>query len=115
MEAWNYFKAGYDYTMGASDIAKLSASSERHKIMGTEEELLKSYFSTPRHDEFAKKLTNSEILAHITKMSQVKVGSKKLGAALKKCGFTQILERRNGNKNPDRLYLVDFVNLSVTQ
>jgi len=106
IEAWKYYERGYDWRMSSKDIEILAKSSEKHRVTEPEEELLHAYFDKPVDSYFAKKLTNSEILSYLKRISQTNMNSKRLGAALKSGGFEQKSEKRNGKTQ--RLWLIDY-------
>lgn len=108
IEAWKAYKAGYNFEMDSSDIANLSSSSEQHKIIDAEFEILFSHFTVPTNEISCKKWTNTEIISYIKRTLQVQVSPKKLGAALKKLGFQQKGERRGDNQA--RVWLIDTKN-----
>lgn len=94
--AWKYYLNGYDYHMGKSDIETLSASSERHKMVDAEEELINAYFATG--GGLVHKLTNTEIMVYLKSQTQINCSSKRIGMALKNMGFIQEVIRINSNK-----------------
>jgi predicted P-loop ATPase len=109
--AWNCYKAGYDYKMDAKNIADLSLSSEKHKIVDTEDDLINAYFNVPKSEMYCKLWTNTEVMAYLKQVTQINCSPKKLGMALKKYGFDQKIERRNGQMA--RTWIIEIKNTSV--
>jgi hypothetical protein len=106
IECWKLYEALYEWRMSHTDIQLLLQSTEKHNTAESESELLHAYFTRPASTAFAKKLTNSEILAYLKKESGLNISSKKLGMVLKAAKFEQVSECKNGVTQ--RLYYVEF-------
>lgn len=108
IEIWQLWESGYEWEMSFADIEALLSSSERHNIISSEAELLHAYFTKPTSTVFAKKLTNSEILAYLKRETGAVLSAKRLGNVLKGSGFEQVRVKKNGETQ--RMYYVDFTN-----
>lgn len=106
IECWSLYESGYEWRMSHNDIQLLLQSTEKHNTAESESELLHAYFTKPASLAFAKKLTNSEILAYLKKETNLNITVKKLGMVLKAAKFEQVVEKKNGIAQ--RLYYVEF-------
>lgn len=102
--AWKYYLQGYSYHMSKEDVQTLSASSERHKMVDAEEELIQSFFA--KEGGAIHKLTNTEILVYLKSQTQINCSQKRLGMALRNLGFEQSTTRIGPNKFARQWHIV---------
>jgi hypothetical protein len=106
IELWKMYEDGFEYQLSHEDIKILAGSTEKHNTTEIESELFHAYFNKPSTITFAKKLTNSEILAYLKKETNTAMSGKKLGMVLKAAKIEQVVEKRNGVAQ--RLYYIEY-------
>ena len=109
VQAYREIQKGFDYSLTKKEIKLLNDSTSEFEQVDQVEELFQLYFSDDSSYGNLEYLTNTEILARIQNISNMKTGtSKRLGQILKKLGFKQLTKRINGT--PKKVYEVYSIN-----
>ena len=111
--AYKLLESGYDYNLSRDEVSLLNQNTGEFEQVDSLEELFLQYFTLDPEYGVIEYLTNTEILARIQNLSNMKIGSgKRLAQILKKLGFDQRRKKIDGTTK--RVYEVYSLKASST-
>ena len=109
IQGYRLLKEGFNYNLTREEVELLNNNTDEFEQVDSLEELFLQYFTNNPEYGHVEYLTNTEILARIQNISNMKIGSgKRLAQILKKLGFEQIRKKINGTTK--RVYEVYSIN-----
>lgn len=107
MEVYNLYHAGFDWRLTNEDTERLEAYCKKFENYTMEYELILKLFTVPGDGDFVEELTATDIKNKMETHTVQKLNIEKIGKELKRCGFEQVISKRNGKAA--RLYRVKMV------
>jgi len=96
MEAYWLWKSGFEWQLKAADIDFMERNSQKFEDYTMEYELIHRYLLLPESARSAHEWSCTEIKVHLEQKSNQKIIMKRLGAELKRSGFTRLAKKVNG-------------------
>lgn len=87
MEAFRAYKAGFDWRIGSNDIEFLNKDDVKYEMVSRERELVAKFFEQTDSDSL--RLSTTEILVEIEKLTNQRLNITSVGRELGKLGFMQ--------------------------
>lgn len=113
MEVYNLYHSGFDWRLTNEDAERLTTYCNKFENYTMEYELINRHFTVPGESDFIEELTATEIKNKLELYSVQKLNIDKIGKELKRCGFIQSIEKRNGKTA--RLYKLKMVTAPTPQ
>lgn len=111
MEMFKLYKEGFDWRVVQSDNKLLNKDEDKYSQVIKERELLLTYFDIPRDEDFGEKMSTTDIIVDIERLTGQKLNSMILGRELEDLGYIKKSTRLPENKNKVRaLWSVEKIN-----
>lgn len=113
LEVYNLYHSGFDWRLTNEDTDRLNQYCSKFENYTMEYELISKLFSVPAEGDFTEQLTATDIKNKMETHTVQKLNIDRIGKELKRCGFEQTIEKRNGKTA--RLYKVKLVTPTTPQ